>query len=223
MSQPVRNDRGRQWVKILNWIPLASRSVREALREGRSKYKPVSIYCRNSARIARRRSPALSVIHLFKVASTSVVLFDFASRVWPLCLQSVLGQAELCTCKISTKNRVLNSDSLCYINSVSDMQAPLPFPLCLSCETNRRNDLSTDSMAQLPEYRHVLGLKPLPSSPQTGRKRAPSCEAAKALGRASLLRQVGTGYAHAHATPSGAPASSEPPSCARQECPLGIS
>lgn len=44
------------------------------------------------------------------------------------------------------------------------------------------------SITQLPEYRHVLDLESLPSSSQTGRKRALSCEAAKALGRASLFR-----------------------------------
>lgn len=58
----------------------------------------------------------------------------------------------------------------------------------LSCETDLQNDLCTYSITQLLEYRHVLDLESLPFSSQTGRKRALSCEAAKALGRASLFR-----------------------------------
>lgn len=75
-------------------------------------------------------------------------------------LHSVPGQAEPCTCKISTKSGVLNSDSLCYINGVSDTQAPPPS----CCEIDLQNDLCTYSITQLPEYRHVLDLEPLPFS-----------------------------------------------------------
>lgn len=58
----------------------------------------------------------------------------------------------------------------------------------LSCETDLQNVLCTYSITQLLEYRHVLDLESLPFSSQTGRKQALSCEAAKALGRASLFR-----------------------------------
>lgn len=108
------------------------------------------------------------------------------------------------------------------------MEAPPPLSLSLylsfsSCEANLQIDLCVYSMPQWPEHRHILGLKLLPSSPWTGRKPAQSCEAAKALGRASLFWQVGMGYAMPTLTPSADLASSGPPSCAHQECPLGIS
>lgn len=101
--------------EIPEQLPLASGHFQRTPRERHGRHERVSI-------TAEIHPTAVTVV-------TCAMLFIFLSFLPPLSHSTFLlrfghsallssGQAEIYACEISTKNRALNSDSLCYIVSV---------------------------------------------------------------------------------------------------------
>lgn len=132
-------------------------------------------------------------------------------------LHSALARLDSTQCKkTSNKSKILNSDSLCYINSFSDVSSTPPntpntHAHTPSCGDHLRNDPCGHSTAQHSEYKCMLGLKSLPPvhlEPSVVRwQRLPSGACVSSCSARTKSALV------AESTPSTVPASSGPPFC----------
>lgn len=113
-AHTARNDRERQWGKRYRSSSPWPRAISPRERHGRHERVSITAETHPTTDVTVVTCAMLFIFLSFLPSlshSTSLLLFGHSAL-----LSS--GQAELYACEISTRNRALNSDFLCYIGSV---------------------------------------------------------------------------------------------------------